>query len=133
MAEALRDSYRCDCDGKKRTLRVLSPNDGAEQILDGIERVTGKRPMGCPWKAYEDPFVAAVLDAYPHWKERQLHLVWGAEPPLALLRGLRAYESALNAIRAHDIREQNQKRANDLAKKSSAAEMDRRIKAPRRR
>lgn len=111
---------------------MCSPDDGGEQFLSGIERVTGKRPMGCPWKAYEDPFVAAVLDAYPHWKERQLALVWGNDPPLALMRGLRAYESALNAIRASDIRDKNAKVAAE-AKKNSASEMDRRIKAPRRR
>ena len=111
---------------------MLTTNDGAEQILTGIERVTGKRPDGCPWKAYEDPFVAAVLDAYPHWKERQLHLVWGHDPPLALMRGLRAYESALNAIRAHDMRERNEKIAAER-KKNSAPEMDKRITAPRRR
>jgi hypothetical protein len=48
------------------------------------------------------------------------------------MRGLRAYESALNAIRSHDIREQNAKRAEEH-RKNNTSQMDRRIKAPKRR
>ena len=29
-----------------------------------IERVTGSRPPGCPWVAFEDSLVGAVIDAW---------------------------------------------------------------------
>ena len=109
-ARALRDSYRCDCDGKVRRLRVLSREDGAEQVASNVEAITGQRYDGCPWRAYEDPFVGEVLRAYRHWKERSLHLVWGDDPPVALIRGLEVYDSALNSVQAHDIREERKRR-----------------------
>lgn len=115
-ARALCDSYRCDCDGKVRRLRVLSREDGAEQVASNVEAITGQRYDGCPWRAYEDPFVGEVLRAYRHWKERSLHLVWGDDPPVALIRGLEVYDAALNAIRAHDMGEDRKKREADRQK-----------------
>ncbi len=95
-----------------RRLRVCDrgEDDPSEQVLAGIERATGGRPDGCPWRAFEDPFVGEVLRAYRHWKAGQLALVWGAAPPAALMRGLEVYDAALNAVQAHDIREERKKR-----------------------
>ena len=107
---------------------MLSPNDGAEQVASANERVTGDRPDGCPWRAYEDPFVGEVLRAYRHWKERQLHLVWGADPPVALMRGIEVYDAALNAIRANDIREEREKN-----KRERESEMQKRAQKSQRR
>lgn len=108
-------------------MRVLGPNDGVEQVLTSLERITGTRQTACPWRAYEDPFVAEVLRAHRHWKERQLHLVWGHDPPAALMRGIEVYDSALNAIRANDIHEDREKR-----KREHESEMNKRAQKSRR-
>lgn len=107
---ALRAGYRCDCDGVERTLRVCSgADDPSEQILTGIERATGERPDGCPWRAFDDPYVGEVLRAYRWWKAGQLALRW-PDPPVALLIGLEVYDAALNAVQAHDSREERKRR-----------------------
>lgn len=88
----------------------MGESDPSEQIFAGVEAATGTRGSACPWRAFRDPFVAEVLRAYRHWKERQLSLVWGTAPPAALMRGLEVYAAALNGTQAHDIREERKRR-----------------------
>lgn len=88
----------------------VGEHDPSEQVLGGIERATGTRPDGCPWQSFRDPFVGEVLRAYRHWKAGQLALAWGSDPPAALMRGIEVYDAALNAVQAHDIREERKKR-----------------------
>jgi hypothetical protein len=100
--------------------------DPSEQILAGIEEATGTRPDGCPWQSFRDPFVGEVLRAYRHWKAQQLTLVWGDDPPAALMRGIEVYDSALNAVQAHDIRKERERRDEDRKRRESA-DMQKRV------
>lgn len=102
----------CDCDGKRRTLRVIEVGGGdpSTQMLEGIEAATGNREVACPWRAFRDPFVSEVLSAYRHWKQRQLALVWGPDPPAALMQGLEVYDAALNGVQLHDARKERERR-----------------------
>ena len=104
-------------------MRVCDVGDGdpSEQILSGIERATGDRPSGCPWQSFRDPFVGEVLRAYRHWKAGQLALVWGASPPAALMRGLEVYDAALNAVQAHDMREERRRRETERKERELAS------------
>jgi len=88
---------------------LTGKEDGGEQILASIERATGSRPHGCPWRAFEDPFVAEVLKAYRWFKANQLSVVW-PNPPAALIRGLEVYDAAVNAVQATDIRDERERR-----------------------
>lgn len=88
---------------------MCGPADASEAVLGGAEEATGTRPDGCPWRAYEDPFVAHVLAAYRWFKNGELDTRW-PDPPEALLRGLEAYDAALNSVQAHDLREERKRR-----------------------
>lgn len=101
-------------------------NDPSEQILAGIEEATGTRPDGCPWQAFRDPFVAEVLKAYRWWKGGQLATVWGADPPAALVRGIEVYDAALNAVQAHDLRKERERREQER-KAQQSADMQKRV------
>lgn len=57
-----------------------------------------------------DPFVAAVLDAHRWMKRGHLEAHLGGEIPEALRRGIDVYESALNAVLAHDAELDRKKR-----------------------
>lgn len=101
-------------------------NDPSEQILAGIEEAASKRPEGCPWQSFRDPFVGEVLDAYRHWKQRQLALVWGDDPPAVLMHGIKTYDAFLNAVQAHDIRKERERREEDRKRRESA-DMQKRV------
>ena len=87
----------------------MGESDPSEQIFAGVEAATGTKGSACPWRAFRDPFVAEVLRAYRWWKAGQLAALW-PRPPLALVRGLEVYDSALNSVQAHDIREERKRR-----------------------
>lgn len=79
------------------------------RLRENSEKAVGSSTQGCPWQAFRDPFVGAVLRAYRHWKEHQLALLY-RDPPHALMVGIEVYDSALNAVQAHDIREDREQR-----------------------
>lgn len=85
------------------------------RLREGSEKAVGSSTQGCPWQAYRDPFVGAVLRAYRHWKEHQLSLLYPC-PPHALIVGIEVYDAALNAVQAHDIREEREARERERAK-----------------
>lgn len=91
-------------------------DDPVTQLRAGSEKAVGSSTQGCPWKAYRDPFVGAVLRAYRHWKEHQLGLLY-PDPPAALIAGIEAYDAALNAVQAHDIREEREVREKERRKR----------------
>jgi hypothetical protein len=100
---------QCDCveawDKRpfRRTLRVLEQDPG-EQTLAGLERATGERPPGCPWRQLADPFVTAVIRAYRWHKTGELEARCGGSVPNALARGIEIYDAALNGVQSFDIR-----------------------------
>ncbi len=105
----MRASYRCDCVERhdlrpgRITLPVLEQDPG-DKLLRDIEQDCGERPIGCPWRALRDPFVARVIKAHPAWKVGQR--VHGA----ALNDGCLAFERALNAFQVADLRAEKKKR-----------------------
>lgn len=104
-------------------LRVCTEDDASERILADAEQATGRRPSGCPWRAYEDPFVGHVLSAYRWFKAGALETRI-PDPPEALLRGLEVYDAALNAVQGHDLREERKRREKERRErelKSAAA------------
>lgn len=96
-------------------------DDPSEQILSGIERATGGRPEGCPWQAFRDPFVGAVLRAYRWFRSGQLAVAY-PDLPAALARGLEVYDAALNAVQAYDIREERKRREAERQERELASQ-----------
>jgi len=78
--------------------------DKAEKVLAAIERDTGVRPDGCPWRALRDPFVGRVVRAHRSWKNG--HPIREAR----LLAGVEAYDAALNQIEAADMKADRRER-----------------------
>lgn len=123
----LRRSFRCDCVERwdmrplRRTLPQLHDDPG-EQILAGIEKATGERPPGCPWRQLREPFVAAVIRAHRWHKTGELEARCGGSIPEALARGVETYDAALNAVQVYDARERRAKEKRER----EADEMNRR-------
>lgn len=75
-----------------------------------ITEVTGVEPHGCPWRAWSDPVVQDVAEAYA-WDERgQLAMWWGADPPNHLVEGLHVFRRAQLRATNRFMREQLDKR-----------------------
>ncbi len=85
----IRASYGCDCAGEnwigKRNARRTE-----HHVID-IERWTGDRPDGCPWRAFYDPVVQNVLIAYRFFESGQLAQYWGADPPRLYIDAIAHY------------------------------------------
>lgn len=82
---------------------------------------TGIRQTTCPWQSLRDPFVIAVLRAYRWFKAEQL-LDRYPRCPEALMRGLEAYDGALNAVQAHDMRAERKRIDAENARRMREAE-----------
>lgn len=108
----MRRAYRCPCDGEShrapgrpaggRALAVVSE-------LDLIEASTGDRPKTCPWWAFHDPDVSAVLQAYDciagdEGSDELLRQWWGDDPEYWLVLGLRHFRRVLGLVRAESYR-----------------------------
>lgn len=81
--------------------------------MAGIGRATGTRPVTCPWRGIDNPFVQNVLRAHRWFKEGQLEAIYPNGIPEAIRRGIEVYESAINAIQVADIREDRENRKRD--------------------
>lgn len=68
--------------------------------LAAIRTVCGGEPPECPWRAWSDPEVAQVIDAWSAWDKGQLAAVVGDDPPHWLVEGVLAFGRALDAARA---------------------------------
>ena len=86
--------------------------DQGERLLRSWQEITGVRQTTCPWQAMRDPFVGAVLDA--HYRAKGGSIV-AANPGLSrvLFEGVEIYERALQAVTAHDMRVEAEKRENE--------------------
>lgn len=111
--QRLRDSYVCDCGPRTvpvgRLTSARLDTDPGEKILSECEEATGTRPSGCPWRALRDPYVAQVVRSHRWWKAGQLADRWGGEIPASIVWGIDVYDAALNAVLAHDAREDRKK------------------------
>lgn len=68
--------------------------------LGAVRHVCGTEPPECPWHAYSDPEVLAVIDAWRWFDKGQLALRLGNDPPRWLVEGVRVFNAALEAARA---------------------------------
>lgn len=74
--------------------------------LEAIEAEQGERPTTCPWRAYADSDVVAVIQAYDFWESGQCAEWWGADPEWWLVEAVRYYHRALGTARdaVHKLR-----------------------------
>jgi len=81
-------------------------------VQRAIERVTGERGDGCPWRASRDLFVQRVVSSHRHWTKGELGSRWGGNRrvPEALLRGCEIFDAALQSVQSFDIKQQSQPR-----------------------
>lgn len=117
MRREIRRSYRCPCEGERWPPgREHRHPVGAAAIgaLSVVRTVCGEEPPECPWHAWSDPEVAAVVSAW-HWYDKgQLSTLLGDDPPHWLVEGVRVFGSALEAARA-DVQEQ-ERRAREVSR-----------------
>lgn len=73
-----------------------------------VERVTGVRPEGCPWRAFYDDEAVAVLRAFAWFDKGQAREWWGDDPPAWLVEATDRYRAALEAVRS-DVLEQDRR------------------------
>ena len=86
-------------------------------ILNTIGDWTGTAAITCPWRAFFDPFVRRVLDAYRLFVEHQIH--WAHPNPSAkLVAGVVHYDAAVKGCEAKRMELQR----DEARAKSAAAE-----------
>lgn len=73
-------------------------------MREAIERITGHRPVSCPWRAYYDPLVREVMSVSWAAEAGNLAAALGEDPPAVLVDALGVYRSALAATLAEDRR-----------------------------
>lgn len=73
----------------------------ARAVLAVFKEVTGHDSPTCPWWAFYEPRVGAVLRAYD-WRD-QLSAWWGPDPERWLVDGLQVYRTTLERVRADVI------------------------------
>ncbi len=111
MFRVLRQQYRasfgCDCEGslEGRGREIPELTDG---YLEAVETFTGTPGQGCPWRAFDRPFVKRVLGAYEFYREGQL-LARVPKPSHKLVLGIAFYHRALQRALA-EVREIERKR-----------------------
>lgn len=66
-----------------------------------MERVTGTKPLTCPWRAFNDPVVREVVFASDAYDKGNLATHWGDDPPAEWLDAMRVYTQAKVATRVH--------------------------------
>ncbi len=79
-----------------------------------IEKLTGTRPISCPWRAFWDPLVREVLHV-ANLAEKVGSAAIEPGSPAILFDALEVYHSARAAVRNHDdeqrrIREEQQRK-----------------------
>lgn len=79
-------------------------DSGASRHLDVIERVTGRRPPTCPWRAMYDPLVQEVLAVMPFDENGNLAAALGPNPPALLVDAIADYKLAVGATRAEEMK-----------------------------
>ena len=80
--------------------RSLTARDDAE----AMERITGHRPVSCPWRAYYDPLVREVMALSWAVDDGNLAAATGDDPPAILLDAVGMYRQSMSATLAEDRR-----------------------------
>lgn len=92
-------------------------------MLAEAEVATGTRPLGCPWKALSDPFVSEVMRAHRWWKSGQLEARYAGRVPAFIVQAVEVFDSALNSVQVHDIREEQKQREEEAKRQERDARM----------
>lgn len=83
-------------------------------ILSAIADWTGETPSSCPWRAYFDPFVNRVADAFGAFEDGNLAVAL-PDPSHRLVQGVMFYRRVTNRIVSeqldHDRKERERARA----------------------
>lgn len=87
-----------------------------EQYSVAIEQSTGEPYGGCPWQAFEDPMVSAVVQAYPWFEKGELSTLVGPAPSARFLEGFDLYRRTVQKLQADEA----DKRAKADAKNAQA-------------
>jgi len=75
--------------------------------LLSIERICGARPIGCPWKAFTDPDLGAILSLYDDARTGEdvsISAILILDPPNLHYEGLRHYADAMRRMSANELR-----------------------------
>lgn len=99
----MRRAYRCSCDGQSHRAQGEEPGPLAASVrgeLAAIESEHGERPHECPWRAYAERDVIAVLHAHDWWDSGQCAEEWGPDPEWWLVEATRYFHRALETSRA---------------------------------
>lgn len=87
------------------------PEVALRRHLDVIQKVTGFRPVSCPWRAYSDPLVMEVLSVLWADEHGNLAAAIGPNAPAILVDAIGAMKMAMSLTEAEDrrIREEARK------------------------
>lgn len=94
-------------------------------IRQTIQTVTGVPADTCPWRAFRDPFVARVLNAYRFFESGQLAFAL-PEPSHRLVEGLAFYAQVDGRVHGHLMDKEREDRKRENERQRMLAEMGRR-------
>lgn len=93
------------------------PGQSARNFAGFIRELTGYEPHTCPWRAFYDPIVKAVLSLRPLAEDKLIESALGPDPPAVILDAYAMYVRAYNVTRADEMEhERKQREANRQAK-----------------
>ena len=88
-----------------------------------VEKLSGCRATTCPWSAFFDPLVIAVLAAYPYYESGQLAFALGNDPPAVMVEAIECYHTALARVRDAQEVERKAEKENNAAHSAAVREM----------
>lgn len=100
----LRAAWACDCDGRSHRAGGTVPAAPAAAVrkhAGTVEKVTGHRPLTCPWRAMYDPLVAHTMRLAGAAQRDYATAHLGADPPAVLLDALDVFFAARGAGERH--------------------------------
>jgi hypothetical protein len=123
--QAWRAAWDCDCEGLvplRTTSLDHSKAAAARALSTAIERECGSAPHACPHRAFDDPFIGAVLEGFRLARSggaTNLAAYAAMNPPEVLFRGVAAYDRAVDramaARRKRDDRRRDGKQSAERA------------------
>lgn len=69
----------------------------ANAVLSTVREYTGTEVTGCPWRAFSDPFVGEVIDAWRWFDKGQLELGC-PDADYRLVEGVCFFDGAKNSV-----------------------------------
>lgn len=95
-------------------------------IRQTMETMTGTPVDTCPWRAFADPFVARVLNAYRFFESGQLSFAL-PDPSHRLVEGLAFYHAVDNRVHGQMLDKERTERKRENERQRALAEMGRRV------